>query len=156
MFGLLLLAVVCCLPPLQAYNPLLRVRRAGPRVEDALEEVHRHLRRTDPGGNIFSRLEWGAYLSYTATPDYKVFLDVRIDMYPDDVWDEYKQVTLGGPGWQDILDRYQVNYLLLDAGFHRRTGLLACVEQSAQWQRTYQAGDALLFVRRPSVHAARP
>jgi hypothetical protein len=142
---------VFCLPPLQAANPLLRVNRSGPRVEDELEAAYRHLRRTDPGGNIFSRLEWAAYFTYTATPDCKVFMDVRIDMYPDDVWDAFAGVTTGRADWQDILDRYHVDYLVLDAGYHRRTGLLPRVEESPRWRRTYEHGNLLVFVRRPAA-----
>jgi hypothetical protein len=152
-FGLIVLAVVFCLPPLQPLNPLLRVSRSAPRVEDELEELHGRLRRIDPGGNVFSRFEWAAYLSYAA-PDYKVFMDVRIDMYPDHVWDEYARVTLGKDDWQDILDRYKVNYLILDAGYHRRTGLLPRVEASDRWRQTDRVGDALLFVRQPASRAA--
>jgi hypothetical protein len=154
-FGLIALAVVFCLPPLQPWNPLLRVSRSAPRTEDDLEAVHRHLRRSDPGGNVFSRFEWASYFTFTAAPDYKVFMDVRIDMYPDQVWEEYARVTLGQDGWQEILDRYRVNYLVLDAGYHQRTGLLARVEASDRWQQTCRAGDVLLFVRRPAAHAAR-
>ena len=74
-------------------------------------------------------------------------MDVRIDMYPDDVWDEYAHVTLGQDDWQEILDRYHVDYLVLDAGYHAATG---CCRASRRGLRSRRAsGDLMVFVRRP-------
>ena len=36
-------------------------------------------------GRIFTRFEWGEYLSWSLGPRYTVFMDGRIEIYPDDV-----------------------------------------------------------------------
>ncbi len=146
-FGLIVLAVAFALPGLQRYNPLLRVSRQGPLVEDDLEAVHRHLRDGGRPGRIFSRFEWGEYLGWSGNPDYKIFMDGRIEIYPDRVWEEYTAVTCGLPGWEAVLDAHAVDYLVLDAAYHARTGLLERVARSPAWARAFQSRDAVLYVR---------
>jgi hypothetical protein len=148
--ALLAVAVVFSLPGVREHNPLLRVSRQGPLVEDDLEAVHRHLRARVGAGRVFSKFEWGEHLSWTGAPDFKVFMDGRIEIYPDDVWDDYAAVTCGRPDWERILDARGVDFLLLDADFHGRTGLLARVARSAGWRQELRSRDALLFVRCPS------
>src|SRR5262249_20207090 len=106
-----------------------------------------------PSGRVFSRFEWGEYLSWSYTPAFLVFMDGRIDIIPDDVWNDYAAITCGQPDWQRILDDYRVDALILDVGYHARTGLLPHVQQSTVWQAAGQAGDAVLFVRQePLAH----
>ena len=147
-FSLIVLAVAFCLPGLRDYNPLLRGARQGPGVEDDLEAVQRHLRAHAGAGRVFSRFEWGEYLTWTGAPQFKVFMDGRIEIYPDAVWDQYAAVTCGGGDWEHILDGYQVDYLVLDADYHGRTGLLQRVARSPAWRQEFRAGPALLYARR--------
>jgi hypothetical protein len=148
-FALLLLAVVFCLPALQAYHPLLQFTRQGTRTEDDLEAVQHHLRTQHAAtGRIFSRFEWGEYLTWSASPDYRVFMDGRIEIYPDEVWTQYEAVTCGKDNWQQILNTYAVDYLFLDATYHTRTGLLPRVAASPDWRQVYASRNVLLFVRR--------
>lgn len=145
-FGAIVLAVVFSVPGLQPYNPLLwAVRDASYRPEDDLEAVIRHLPDPPPTGRVFSRFEWGEYLGWALTPRYAIFMDARIEIYPDEVWNQYSAITRGRADWNDILDRYQVDCLLLDARYH--TDLLPQVEKSAAWRRAFQAGDVVLFLR---------
>jgi hypothetical protein len=146
-FVVIVLAVVFCLPGLQTYNPLLAAR-TGPRVEDDLEAVHRHLRSSAVGGRVFSRFEWAEYLTWAGSPRFTVFMDGRIEIYPDTVWDQYAAVTCGREGWESILAGYGVDYLLLDAEYHARTGLLERVARSSTWRPTFRAGAAVLYARR--------
>lgn len=147
-FGVMVLAVVFCLPGLRDHNPLLRVARSGPLVEDDLEAVRTHLAGRSPSGRIFTRLEWGEYLGWAGAPRFTVFMDGRIEIYPDDVWDRYTAVTCGRDGWDVILDAYAVDYLVLDAGYHDRTGLLERVARSPAWRPAFRSRDAILYIRR--------
>ena len=121
--------------------------RQGPRVEDDLDAVRAELRQRVPAGRVFARLEWGEYLTWKFFPEYKVFMDGRIEIYPDDVWEQYSAVTRGEAEWHAILDRYDVDALVLDARYHALTGLLPRVEASGQWHCVYRCRDVLLFLR---------
>jgi hypothetical protein len=144
-FVAFLAACVVSLPWLEALNPL----RRGPRLESDLQGIAERLHERQPAGRIFSRFEWGEYLGWSLAPDYKVFMDGRIEIFSDRVWEEYGAVTRARADWQRILDSYQVDCLLLDtrAGYH--ADLLPEVEGSPQWQRVFESGRVVVFLRRP-------
>jgi hypothetical protein len=121
-----------------------------PRVEDDLEAVQRHLAATCKPGRIYSHFEWGEYLSWSAGRRSPVFMDGRIEMYPDEVWNSYGDVTGARDNWHEVLDRYAVDYLILDTELHGRSGLLERVRQSPDWQEAFASRRAVLFVRTPT------
>jgi hypothetical protein len=148
-FGVLVVFAALSMPGLSAFHPLLGAdRRAGHRTENDLEAIAAHLAGRPAPPRIFSRFEWGACLTWSLAARCQVFMDGWIDTYPDAVWGEYSTVTAGRINWQDVLDAYQIDCLVLDAEFHARTGLLPLVEQSASWERSHQVGAAVLFVRK--------
>ncbi|HYV37777.1 MAG TPA: hypothetical protein VE988_18980 [Gemmataceae bacterium] len=144
-FALVSLAVVFSLPGLDRYNPLLGPTRRGQRVEEDLEIMHRQL---GTPGNVYSHFEWGEYLSWSMPPKHKIFMDGRIEIYPDEVWQKYAKVTSGGDGWNKILADYGVDYLILDVDYHGKSGLLQRVEASPDWRREGQSRNAILYVRK--------
>ena len=85
------------MPWLAAANPLLSWKNQG-RVEDCLQAVHERLKGDLAKGRIFTRLEWGEYLGRVGCPDFPIFMDGRIEIYPDDVWRDFAQVTQAHPG----------------------------------------------------------
>jgi hypothetical protein len=114
------------------------------------EVVAERLRDQDNGKRIFSRFEWGEYLGWALSPRSKVFMDGRIEIFPDEVWADFEAVTRGRGDWEAILELYDVDCLLVDrSGFH--ADLLPQVERAPEkWERVCDAGDAVLFVRRSS------
>jgi hypothetical protein len=152
-FGIVLLACLAGALSLAAgENALLGVVRPVHRDEDDLAEAARHLPSRDDGGRVFSRFEWGEYLGWELQPHgYTVFMDGRIEIFPDDVWAQYAAVTKGRADWQTILDGYGVDCLVLDETYH--ADLLPQVEHSPDWEKTFQSGKAILFVRRSSGQA---
>jgi hypothetical protein len=153
--GLLLIFAVMSLPAMQRFNPLLAGRLATPRTEEELDAVHHRLVDLAPKGRIFTRLEWGEYLSWSFSPNYPVFMDGRVEIFPDKVWEQYATLTQGHSGWDRILEDYRVDFLILDRTYHVRTGLLPRVEESNHWQRLAESGPAILYARRPADPVAK-
>jgi hypothetical protein len=142
----LLLASLLCVPWLEAYNPILPLTGRTSRPEDDLEQLAERLRERDGPGRVFSRFDWSEYLGWALAPRYTVFMDGRIEIFPDSVWAEFSALTRGRADWEAILDRYQVDVLILDTqGFHAE--LLPQVRGSTHWTEAASAGDAVLFVR---------
>jgi len=122
------------------------------RDEYDLEAVTAPLAKRDDGRRIFSRFEWGEYLGWSLSPSGRtVFMDGRIEIFPDPVWEQYAAVTKGRADWEEILDGYQVDCLLLDTSYH--ADLLPQVERSQRWERVEKAGKAVLFLRKPATAA---
>jgi hypothetical protein len=145
-----LYVVVCALslPWMERYNPVLVALHRGGRPETELQAIAERMRERHPRGRVFSRFEWGEYLGWSLAPDYKVFMDGRIEIYSDRVWDEYSAVTRGRADWQQILDGYQVDCLLLDTAGGYHADLLPQVERSPGWERAFESGRAVVFLRR--------
>jgi hypothetical protein len=140
--------VVLSLPWLERFNPVFGPLRPAARPEADIQALVARLRDDNGGGRarVFARMEWGEYLDWAAHPHARVFMDGRVEIYPDDVWRQYHAVTSAREDWQSILDRQGVVYLLLDASFHAE--LLPRVEASGCWQRVGVSGPAVLYTRR--------
>jgi hypothetical protein len=144
--GLLVFTMVLSLPWLESINPILSRPERAHRTETDLQALADRLRAEGCGGRIFTRFAWGEYLGWSLASDYTVFMDGRIEIIPDDVWMQYVAVTRGRADWQEILDSYHVDYLLLDAsGYHH--DLLPLVERSPAWRPLDRRSDAILFAR---------
>jgi hypothetical protein len=125
------------------------------RTEVNLHHVCDHLQAArGEGKNVFTNFEWGDYLAWAAGPDgYRVNMHGSLEVFPNDVWDEYMAVRQGRADWQEILERRGVDWLLLDeedASVERN--LRPLVERSGNWKKVYQVGSAVLFLKDPRPH----
>lgn len=144
--AVLCLLAVFSVPWLAPLNPLLRWKNQE-RTETHLEAVHRHLTTEFTGGRVFTRLEWGEYLGWRGRPDFPVFMDGRIEIYPDLIWQAYSDITQGRDNWETLLDDYRVDIVVLDMDLHGRLGLFDKVRATPGWRETFREGDAVVFVR---------
>jgi hypothetical protein len=142
----LVFVMVLSLPWLETYNPTFSRPERSHRTETDLQALADDLRAEGHGGRIFSRFAWGEYLAWSLSPECTVFMDGRIEIIPNEVWRQYEALTRGRADWQAILDRFDVDCLVLDAsGYHH--ALLPLVQQSCSWRQLSRRGDAILFVR---------
>jgi hypothetical protein len=142
-------AMVLSLPWFERVNPVFRVSPArAHRTETDLQAVAERMQASKPQGRVFTRFAWGEYLGWSLAPDYRVFMDGRIEIYPDEVWSQYEAVTRGRADWQDILDGYGVDFLVLDgkSGYH--AALLEQVRRSPRrWREAFREDDIVVFER---------
>lgn len=145
-FGSLVFLMVLSLPCMEAFNPTFSRPEKPHRTENDLQTIADRLRAEGRKGRIFTRFAWGEYLGWSLSPDYTLFMDGRIEIIPDEIWRQYESVTRGRADWQEILDCYAVDCLVLDAsGYHH--DLLPLVERSCSWRRACRIGNAILFFR---------
>jgi hypothetical protein len=150
--GGILFVVLLSLPWLERANPVLLLPGRGQRQETDLQALADKIAAERPNARVFTRFAWGEYLGWSLDPRGKVFMDGRIEIIPDEVWNEYGAVTRGRPEWQAILDRYNVDFLVLDrTGYHH--DLLPLVLDSQKWHVVEERGDAVLFSRNPEGSA---
>ncbi len=100
---------------------------------------------SDPGDHVWIDQVWASWLEYRL-PDRPVFVDSRIELYTQAVWNDYIDVSNGRNGWQAILDRWDVDVLALSPG--QSGELIERVALDPGWQRTYQDDDGSVFIRR--------
>jgi len=144
LIAVLLGGVVLALPWFKHLLPL-PARKAGLISRETPIAATQVLLREHPPGSIFNELSFGSYLIWAAQPDYPVFVDTRLELYPLAVWRDYLEISAGGEGWEAKLDRYGVKTLMLSPT--AQPGLLAAVRDSPGWHLLYEDAAAALFVR---------
>jgi hypothetical protein len=105
-------------------------------------EVTRTPPSTDP---VFSTDAWGGYVIYRMYPDRKVVVDDRHDLYGSGRIRQYLILTQVEPGWQKVLDEWQIRTALLPAG---STLVNLLRELPQDWQVVYEDKVAVVFEKR--------
>jgi len=98
--------------------------------------------RTEP---VFSTDAWGGYLIYRIYPERKVVVDDRHDLYGSGLIRQYLILTQAEPGWQGVLEKWQIRTALLPTG-STLANLLRELPQD--WRVAYEDKVAVVFERR--------
>lgn len=109
-------------------------------------EAIRYLNENPPQGLVFNSYEYGDVLGWSGPPGMQLFLNSHAHLIPRDVWQHYMQVTGVQSGWEDILDRYGVNTVVVDRQF--REALIRRLESSGRWTIGYQDSQAAVIFRK--------
>ena len=64
------------------------------------------------GSNLFVAQALASWFEF-AVPHDRVFVDSRIELYPQKIWSTYLDAASGKLGWQDTMDRYDVQAMVL-------------------------------------------
>lgn len=92
---------------------------------------------------IFSVDSWGGYLIYRLYPENQVFIDDRHDFYGDPYLKDYLKVLHIEPGWTQVLEKLQVNLIVVPA----ESKLGAALQHEPDWKATYSDELAKVFER---------
>jgi hypothetical protein len=87
-----------------------------------------------PGGRLFNEMGYGSYLIWS-NPDQKVFIDPRIELYPQEIWEDYMDLSRG-INTHFLLDSYQITRVMLDKSLQK--GLGNELQNDAQWLLEYE------------------
>jgi hypothetical protein len=82
-------------------------------------------------GTIMATPMQGDYLMWALAPDVPVTY-AHIHLFHPDYWDELGVVGRGDPGWADVLDKYRVNLLVVEADY--ATKLREHLKNSKTWK----------------------
>ena len=107
------------------------------------------LRANPLRGNMFNDDGIGDYVIYSLYPRYKVFMDGRSDMYGEPILKEYFKVAAIEPGWKDILEKYDINYIF----FYTDSLLVRHLLTDSDWKRIYSDNVASIFLRNTPENA---
>jgi hypothetical protein len=101
--------------------------------------------RQYPEARMFNTFRWGGYLLNQLYPEQQVFIDGRPDMYGDALVREYVQVVTIQSGWHDILDKYEVDLVIIE----RDSALATVLGESPTWRPAFAGEVEEIFVRAP-------
>lgn len=89
---------------------------------------------------VYNSYNWGGYLIWEGLP---VFIDGRADVYGDAFMDEYVLAYQLRGDWRVPLEKYDVDYVLIESG----ASFARLLEETPEWERAYQDEVAVIFVR---------
>ncbi len=93
---------------------------------------------------VFSTDAWGGYLIYSMYPERKVVVDDRHDLYGSGRIRQYLILTQAEPGWQSVLEQWQIRTALLPTD-STLANLLR--ELPRDWRVVYEDKVAVVFER---------
>jgi hypothetical protein len=97
---------------------------------------------TEPGDRLFVAQLYGSWFEF-ALPDRPVFVDSRIEIFPQATWLQYDAVASGRADWGSILDRWQVEAVVTQED----TLLVRFLRAAEGWRMVDQDEDGFVFVR---------
>ncbi|HLQ60704.1 MAG TPA: hypothetical protein VK131_02470, partial [Candidatus Acidoferrales bacterium] len=97
------------------------------------------------GARMYNQYGWGGYLAYRfyGVPDRQVFIFGEAALMGDDLLNRYQDVQTLRPNWQQVLDDYQVDYVL----YNRGEALANVLAIDPAWKLAYQDEVAVIYVR---------
>jgi hypothetical protein len=104
------------------------------------------LRENPPCGQTLNTLEWGDYLLWAGPPGIEVFVASHVHLVPQPVWQDYLRVITLEIGWQQILERYRVDTVILDTDQH--AALADALREDHGWSVLYEDDQALVIGRK--------
>jgi hypothetical protein len=96
------------------------------------------------GDRVFGAQVWGSWLD-ASLPRRSVFVDSRIEVFPREVWNDYDVVSDGEPGWQAILDRWRITFVVAENTQQR--GLLRVIGRSGEWRLLFRDRTGAVYAR---------
>ncbi len=132
--GMAALGVAMMILPTSEHFPI--VRQAGGALG--------HLLAQEVEGNLFNYYTWGGYLIWRGYPSLKVFIDGRDELYTNGVFEDYIHVMDARPGWEEILDIYEIKWVLLP----NEPGIVTSLLEDRRWGVVYEDPGAVLMRRK--------
>ena len=106
-------------------------------------EATKWLQNHPQKGRMFNEFDWGGYLLLNLWPDQEVFMDGSTHIYGEELTREYERVITMDLGWEDILAKYNVTWVILRAN----TPLARTLSTSGDWKMVYSDPTSSILVR---------
>lgn len=116
------------------------------------KRVYSFIRNSEIPGKAFNDMWYGGSFILEFYPERKVFIDSRTALiYPVDFlkWD-YSIIKFAKPGWEGMLLKYDVNWLLLINGRYER--LRKALFKSPNWAPLYKDGISDIFLKKTEAN----
>ena len=93
---------------------------------------------------LFHEVGYGSYLIW-ATPEYPVFVDTRVELYDEEHWKAYVQITQARHGWESTLADFGVDTLMLSQEL--QLPLIEAAQASPNWQTQYSDQETVILTQ---------
>jgi hypothetical protein len=105
-----------------------------------------YLNKRPPRGQVFNTYEWGDYLLWAGPRGTSWFVYSHAHLVPNEIWRHYMAVSNASGDWQETLDRYGVNCVVIDKA--ERGALISRLrDDQVRWRLDYEDGVGVVFNR---------
>ncbi|WP_437187697.1 hypothetical protein SH668x_001103 [Planctomicrobium sp. SH668] len=108
-------------------------------------EIADYLNRNPPVGMVFNTYEWGDYLLWAGPKGMQIFANSHAHLIPEEIWSDYHAISRLGVNWEDRLNRYSVNTVVVDQ--RSRGDLIKALEKLTTWKKSYSDAKGAVFKR---------
>jgi hypothetical protein len=143
--SVIILMAIVTLPWFKSVLPL-PTAKAGLIAAETPVRATQVLLDENPPGRVFNAMSFGSYLIWAAYPQYQVFVDSRIELFPEQVWVDYLNISNAEGDWESRLEYYGVNTLMLNP--IDQQPLVHFVDLSDAWSLVYADDTAVIYTRR--------
>ncbi|MBI4491461.1 MAG: hypothetical protein HY690_01555 [Chloroflexi bacterium] len=143
--GLIVLAMASALPWVKDRNPLLPSDKLGMVAPGEPQGAAAFLLAQQLPARMLNHQGWGGYLDWRLWPRYQTMVDGRIEIHPPSVWQDYLYISFGHATWQERLDHYGIDLLVLSK--EHQGELVTLAGASPRWRLVYDDQQAAVFVR---------
>ncbi len=95
-------------------------------------------------GPLWTEMGFASYVEF-ALPERPVWIDTRVQLYPVQQWEQYREITYGYDGWEEKLAASGANLVMISTASQPR--LVALMQKSANWCELYRDETALIYLR---------
>jgi hypothetical protein len=108
--------------------------------------ITKFLRENPPRGLVYAPQWWSDWLAWDGPPGIKTVVSTNIHLAPKRLWDGYMRVSKGETYWDNLLDRWAVQAVVVDKEKQKR--LASEVRGSAVWKVIYEDDLGFIATRR--------
>lgn len=101
------------------------------------------MRTHRPPQPVFNEYGWGGYMIWKLSPDYRVYIDGRADVYGDKFIEEFLATHDGETNWKESLSKHGVRTVLIKP----EAPLASLLRQEPGWQKVFEDSQAVIFTR---------
>jgi hypothetical protein len=95
-------------------------------------------------GHMFNEFDWGGYLLLRLWPQQQIFMDGHTHIYGEELTKEYERVIALAPGWENILAKYDITWVIV----RTNAPLVTALSETGGWEISYQDNTAVILTRR--------
>jgi hypothetical protein len=117
-------------------------------VERTLKENYpigatRYLVEHQIEGRMFTNMEYSTYILFARLPEQKLFYDVRVEMYGDELARDYITMVYALEGWERLFEKHAIDYAVLD----KDKPIYNAIVSGSSFAMVYEDEASAIFVR---------
>jgi len=95
-------------------------------------------------GRFWTDMSFSSYTIWRL-PEKQVFADLRVELFPTKVWEEYFAIARGDRQSLDVIDRWDISHLLLD--LHNQEALARLLSNTPGWCEAFREDRMAIYAR---------